>query len=88
MSVSGEFQRVLGECRGLLDRAAGPGDPLALSLSQAGRLGRLDLPGAAERVLEVLDGRPAPCFGSELEREEFARVRDHLSAICRVILGR
>ena len=88
MSVSSEFQRVLGECHGLLDRAAGPGSPLARSLTQASRLGREDLPGAAERVLAVLDTGSSPAFGSDLEREEFARVREHLSEICRVILGR
>ncbi|MDJ0848721.1 MAG: hypothetical protein QNK04_10110 [Myxococcota bacterium] len=88
MSVSGEFQRVLADCCGLLDRAGGPDQPLAHSLGEAGRRGRNDLVGAAEHVLDMLDTGPAPAFGSELEREEFARVRDHLSQICRVILGR
>ena len=88
MSVSSEFQRVLGDCHGLLQRAVGPGDPLVRSLIRAGRLGASDLPGAAEQVLAALDAEPGPSFASDLEREEFAQVREHLSSICRVILGR
>ena len=87
MSVSGEFQRVLADCRGLLERADGADPALAGSLAEAGSLGRQDLQAGASRVLELLD-QAAPDLGSDLEREAFSETREHLRAICRVILGR
>jgi hypothetical protein len=89
MSVTGEFRRVLTDCATLLRRSPGAATQLEEALSRADRVALDDLEGAAELVLRTLEsGMAARSFGSDLEREEFARVAEHLRAICRVILGR
>ncbi len=90
MSVSGEFQRVLGDTVQCLLRCQGDAaTALAADLGEAGRVGRADLSSGAERVVSLLDGPQArPPFESELQREEFGEAAEHLRAICRAILGR
>lgn len=90
MSVHGEFQRCLDELVGFLQ---------GCGTSEAQRWGALlrgaagpeapDLSTRSERVLELLDSPPrTPDFVTELQQEEFERLREHLGAICRVVLGR
>jgi 16S rRNA G966 N2-methylase RsmD len=70
-------------------RGAGTADAgsCAAGLEQASRGAAQDLSGAAASALALLEG-PAPALRSELQTEEFARRREHLTAICRIILGR
>lgn len=89
MSVHGEFQRILGELVGFLERTGAPvGSGWARELEDAATLGRTDVSGGADRTLALLEGDLAPTFASPLEIEEFARIREHLISLCRVILGR
>jgi hypothetical protein len=89
VSVHGEFERVVGECVGFLrgSRASGA-ERLAAALEAAAREARADLCRGAERTLAVLAAAEPPEFVSALQREEYARLCDHLDAVCRVILGR
>ena len=90
MSVNGEFQRILAELLGFLERTPSPGVETWLAgLRGAAEVGRENVSEGARRVLELFQGpEPAPSFGSPLEIEEFARLQDHLGSLCRVILGR
>jgi hypothetical protein len=89
VSVRGEFERVVGECVAFLrsSRASGA-ERLSAALEAAAREARGDLCRGAEGALAVLAGAEPPVFGSALQREEYARLGDHLAAVCRVILGR
>ncbi len=91
MSVSGEFQRCLRECLDLLETAApGGGAPWAAALREAAARGRENLSAGAERWLEAragLAGTP-PRFGAPPDGDLFEARLDHVSEICRVILGR
>ena len=89
MSVRGEFERVVAECVGCLlsSRAAGA-ERLGEALEAAAGEARIDLCRGAERTLAVLADAEPPAFASVLQREEYARLSDHLAAVCRVILGR
>ena len=89
MSVHGEFQRILAELVGFLERTGGPGSAdWSHELQDASELGRQNVSEGAVRALALLQGDAAPTFVSPLEIEEFARLQEHLAAICRVILGR
>ncbi|MGI9592023.1 MAG: hypothetical protein ACR2P8_11695 [Myxococcota bacterium] len=89
MSVHGEFQRILGELADFLERTGGPGcDAWARELQEAGSAGRKKLSDGASRAFALLQGDSAPTFVSPLEIEEFARLQEHLTSLCRVILGR
>lgn len=86
MSVSGEFQRVVGDAVALLERSpAGSARRLASALEEAARRGHRDLCDGAERVIALLEG---PEAGRDLQGEEFGRATEHLRSICRAILGR
>jgi len=92
MSVLSEFLRLLADC---VDTLRSPGATgaarWATALEDAGDRGPDDLQQAAARVLDLLESESdstAPGFDSELEHEEFERRREHLSSLCRVILGR
>jgi hypothetical protein len=89
MSVSSEFQRTLGSCVEVLRECDGPGAARWVAeLVAASRDGVADLSGGAARALEVLESTAgAPDFVSELRVAEFDLRREHLTAICRVILG-
>ena len=89
MSVRGEFERVVGECVGFLRSSRADGaERLGAALEAAAREARADVCRGAERVLAVLAGAEPPDFASVLQREEYARLHEHLAAVCRVILGR
>ncbi len=90
MSVSGEFQRLVGETVALLQRSqAGSASSLAGALVEAARLGRSDLSTGASEVVQLLEGPTgAPRFGSDPQGEEFGRAVEHLRTLCRAILGR
>lgn len=89
MSVNGEFQRLLGELVGFLERTGGPGCAgWARELETAASAGRKNVSEGASRTLALLQGDSAPTFDSPLEIEEFARLQEHLASLCRVILGR
>lgn len=90
MSVQGEFQRILGELQGFLRRTAAPGsERWTEALERAAEQGREDVSAGAEHALHLLQGEgPAPSFASDLEIEEFARLQEHLTTLCRAVLGR
>lgn len=89
MSVQGEFQRVLGDTLAFLREAsAGGAERWSRELSSIALGAREDLSAGAERLLAFLGEAAPPELSSELQRQEFARQEDHLSQICRVILGR
>jgi len=88
VSVSGEFQRVLGECVELLRACHEPElERWSDELDAAGRAGREDLCAGAERALGVLGEARSAAPGSQ-PGAEFSRRSEHLGAICHVILGR
>jgi hypothetical protein len=89
VSVHGEFERVVGECVGFLRSCRAPGaERLGAVLEAAAREAHGDLCRGAEATLAALDGAEPPAFGSALQREAYARLSDHLAAVCRVIVGR
>lgn len=89
MSVHGEFQRILGELVGFLERTGAPGiDDWTRELRTAASLGRENVDDGAQRTLALLQGDSAPTFESPLEIEEFARHQEHLASLCRAVLGR
>jgi len=90
MSVSSEFQRALLDCVDVLRECDGPGAARwAAELAAAARDGVADLSRGAARALAALEsGAAAPEVVPELQVEEFDRRQEHLTAICRVILGR
>lgn len=89
MSVHGEFQRLLSDLAGFLERTGTPGcEEWAAELKQFGVIGRENVSEGATRTLALLQSDSAPEFVSPLEIEEFARLQDHVAAICRAILGR
>jgi hypothetical protein len=90
LSVSGEFQRIVGDAVACLERSpGGSAARLANALEEAARCGRSDLCDGAERVIALLEGpEAAHCRRADLQGEAFGRVTEHLRAICRVILGR
>lgn len=89
MSVSGEFHRVLADCLALLGASGvGNAEGWTAPLAAAAQRSREDLSAAARRVLEVLvQSRAGPSFPSELEKEQFDQLREHLEAICQAIVG-
>lgn len=90
MSVTGEFQRVSGECVAFLRRCGGDGaEAWVEEFASASHEAASNLSRAARRALAALETtQDAPPFGSDLEHEEFVRLREHLTAICHAILGR
>ena len=80
---------MVAECVAFLraTRASGA-ERWSVELEAAARDGRNDLCRGAERALAVLAREAPPDFGSTLQREEHARLTDHLAAVCHVILGR
>lgn len=91
LSVTGEFQRVLGDCLALLETEAPPGgDPWAQALREAAARGSEDLSAGAESVLAARSRLAAqsPRFRSATESARFDSLVDHLARICQVILGR
>jgi hypothetical protein len=91
VSVQGEFQRILSELIGFLERTGAPGvDAWTGALREAGSRGRENVSEGARAALALLrgEGAAAPSFESPLEIEEFSRLQEHLTSLCRVILGR
>ena len=87
MSVHGEFERVLSDCVDFLREVDPPNAARIAKLESTAREGRHDLTGAASDLLRWLEAEGPLPGASELQREEFARRTDHLSAICRAIAG-
>jgi hypothetical protein len=88
VSVQGEFQRILGNCLAVVRRAHGAeAARWTRELETAARQGSVDLTGAAQRVLAFFEMEHTPELDAALEREELTRQREHLTAICRAIVG-
>ncbi len=90
MSVTGEFYRLVEDCIAYLDASGAPqADRWKQQLERAAARGRVALSAAADEALRLLeeDGAP-PVFDEPRERDDFARLAEHLAAICRAILGR
>lgn len=89
MSVNSEYQRILSNLVAFLERTPVPGsDDWIRELEATARVGRDNVSTAADRTLAFLLEQPAPSFTSPLEIEEFARLQEHLTSICSVVLGR
>jgi hypothetical protein len=89
MSVHSEFQRILRDLTGFLERTGGPGcEDWARRLDGAAAIGRENVSAGARQALELLQEGAAPELASPLEIEEFARLQEHLTSLCHVILGR
>ncbi len=89
MSVHGEFKRITADAITFLESSAGEtAERLAAGLRSAAQRREDDIGLAASEVVELLSERERPGFRSELERQEFDRLEDHLLSICRVVLGR
>lgn len=89
MSVNSEYQRILNDLVAFFERTPVPGsDDWIRELQAAARVGRKDVTKAAGQTLTLLQGDAAPGFASPLEIEEFARLQEHLTSICSVVLGR
>ncbi|MEE2663630.1 MAG: hypothetical protein VX681_05895 [Myxococcota bacterium] len=90
MSVTGEFSRLVEDCIAFLDASGAPQtDRWKQILQRAAERSVESLSAAADEVLALLenDGAP-PAFDEPHERDEFARLAEHLGAICRALLGR
>ena len=87
MSVHGEFDRIPRDCVDFLREIDPPNAARIAKLESAAREGRHDLTAAASDLLRWLEAEGALTGASRLQREEFARRTDHLSAICRAIAG-
>ena len=89
MSVHSEFQRIAADTITFLETTAGEtAQRLAAGLRSAMQQREVDICLAARQVLELLSKGERPGFDSDLEREEFDRLEDHLASICRVVIGR
>ena len=90
MSVHGEFQRLLADLVNFLRRTGAPGcERWIETLELAAERGQEDIDDGTQRALGLLQGKgPVPTFSSDLEIEEFARLQEHLTAICQAALGR
>ena len=87
MSVHGEYERVLSDCVDFLREVDPPNAARIAKLESTAREGRHDLVSGARSLLGWLEAEASLPGASELQREEFARRTDHLSAICRAIAG-
>jgi hypothetical protein len=89
MSVQGEFQRIAADAIAFLEGSSdASARELAAALREAASRGAKDVSRGAAEVLDLLAARGRPAFTSSTEREAFERCEDHLTSICRVILGR
>lgn len=89
MSVHSEFQRILQDLVAFLERTgATHSERWIRELRTASATGHENVAEGATLALALLHSEgPTPDFTSPLEIEDFARLQEHLSAICRVVLG-
>ncbi len=89
MSVHSEFQRIAADTITFLETTADEtAQRLAAGLRSALQQREADICLAARQALELLTQGERPGFDSDLEREEFDRLEDHLASICRMVVGR
>lgn len=87
MSVHGEFDRILRNCVDFLREIEPPNAARIARLESAAREARHDLTAAVDDLLPWLEAEKPLPGASELQREEYARLAEHLVAICRAIAG-
>jgi len=91
MSVSGEFNRLVGGCIDFLEDSEVDGaQPWLTALYAARAIGADDLSEAAARVLALGEGFPSIDkidFSTASECEEFRGLCGHMLAIARVVAG-